>query len=81
MMKSAKQGAPYLRTLHTWRCNGGHEINVDDGGWPQRLAVKQAVLKAWLSCGSNPEEPRCATCGGKVTYTHAESEAPLPADA
>lgn len=77
----AKQGAPYLRTVHAWRCANGHETSVDDGGWPQQGGIKQAVLKAWAAYGGSPDELRCSTCHAKAYYTHAESEAPAPIEA
>ena len=70
--------APYLRTTHTWQCSNGHETVVRDGGWPQRPAVRQAVLKAWAAYG-NPDEMKCPTCGGKAHYRASAELATAPA--
>ena len=70
-MKTIPQGAPYRRTVHTWACQKGHTITIDDKGWPQQRGLKEAILKAF-------QKERCGACGTALVYSKTEEDAPQP---
>ena len=70
-MTTAIASAPYLRTVHTWSCTGGHSITLDDRGWPQRVGFKEMVRRAWAKFPNDT----CKYCGAKTTYSVSTTEA------
>jgi hypothetical protein len=72
---------PYLPTNHSWSCNAGHEIVLNDRGWPQARGFKQSVLNAWHKYNGGSGELRCPECGGRAEYKteFANAEGPVVA--
>lgn|ERR1700677_3856675 len=76
-MNAATITPPYLPTTHAWRCNAGHEITLNDRGWPQTPGFKASVLRAWGKY-KHGDELRCPECGGKAEYKTEFAPASAP---